>query len=144
SRQHWERWDGAGGEAAAGQAAFQSFLAAGEAALDGADRPAEAPGRLVVGQPFQEAKDDRFAVAGGQSAEFLVEDRGGVVALLRFVNGARLCPSFNEPPTRRGGAGLGGDPERDAVEPARDRVAFADRTGAAGQNEKRGLKGVLG
>ena len=61
-------------ESAADQPAPQPFAAPGQPALDGADGPAQAPGRLFVRESLQVAEHDRDAASFRQPVDLFVED----------------------------------------------------------------------
>ena len=56
----------------------------------------------------------------------------------RFVGAA-----VSDVPADRAGFRAPGDPQRDAMEPARDGFSFPDRLRPPGQHEERGLPGVV-
>jgi len=63
-----------GGEPPAGQASPEPVSATAQATPDGADRPPELLGGLVVGEPFEIAKHQGRPVFLGEPGEFVVED----------------------------------------------------------------------
>jgi len=64
-----------GPDIAAGQAVPEPLSGPPEPGPELRHRPPELPGRLLVGQPFQVAEDDRQAQPLGQAIDLLVQDR---------------------------------------------------------------------
>ena len=87
--------------------------------------------RLLLGQALEAAKHDHRAIALGQAADFLVEDRGEfltscvVPGPLRWLGRGPLV-STTPCPGRRGAVG---DSERDLVEPGAQRIPDPERAG---------------
>ena len=99
-------------------------------------------------QAAEVAEDDRRPERLGQASHRLVERRQNL--------GSSWVVGEDGRPIERGstplaaaqplspGAGLGGDPPTDPVEPAPERITDADRPGATGQDQEGGLEGVVG
>src|SRR5262249_47183684 len=118
------------------------------AALDGADRPAEEPGRLLVRAAFQVAEHQGSTVLLRQPVYFLVK-HGIPIEIVRpaeFNHAGRVQPGATRlvpapaddrsPETGRRAAG-------DLVEPGAERVAHPERSRLAEQDEEGGLEGVF-
>nr|WP_171473859.1 hypothetical protein [Frigoriglobus tundricola] len=103
-------------------------------------------GRLFLGAPLQITEVQRDSESEGQFLQFGVQDRQQL-----------LCCEIDRDVRRPGGRlllapALGdlfreravGQPARDRVQPGTDRVATAHRVRVARQDEKGGLKHVLG
>ncbi len=123
----------------------QAVAGSGQAALHGAQRPAQLVRCLIVGQALKVAEHKGQAVSLGEPIDFLVELRAGIGAG-PFAFGS--CGHFATSPFVRatpggGRLGLGRDPQGDAVQPAPERFRFLDRSSLPGQNQERGLAGVL-
>jgi hypothetical protein len=86
-------------------------------------------------------------VAIRKATNFLMKGRPRLrrpgLTLVRLRAKGGTPPLVGTPST---GIGLdtNGDPEGDTMKPARDGIGLADRLGPAGEDEERGLKGVLG
>ncbi len=107
-----------------------------------------------MGQALEVAENDRSAIFLRQAVDLLVDDRGAVIAVDR--GGVRRCrphrrdgpgrfdgPTVADPSTDRGNPGPRGDPDRDSVKPAPDRILLADRPGPARQDQERRLERVV-
>ena len=127
---------GCRGQAEPGQAAPEPLPRPGQPALDRPDRPPEDPRGVLAGPALEVAEDDR---APGTARGAGRPPRGASARGRRRSSpaaGARGPPRrlirSCAPAPGRVGPGVARDPEGDAVEPARQRVAVADRAGLAG------------
>ena len=107
----------------------------------------DAQGRLLGAEALEIAEHDRIPVSLREATNLLVEGRPRLgrsgVALVRHRAKGGTPPLVGAPP-RGVGLDTNGDPEGNAMKPARDGIGLADRRGPAGEDEERGLKGVLG
>nr|WP_237170745.1 hypothetical protein [Paludisphaera borealis] len=97
-------------------------------------------------KPLEAAKDDGEALDVAESVDFLIEDRSqlGVICAVDGFRGDLFDHRFLLRPAAVGAlARPPGDPARDPVKPAAERLAIANRPRATGKNEKRGLERVF-
>ena len=131
---------------AAGQPPAEPLLGPGQPPGHRPGRPPEPAGRVRLGQPVEEAQQDRGAVLVRQPVELRVQDghrlrvgpgglRGGDTVQVG-VGGER--------PVGAAAGGVAGGPAGDPVEPPGDGAPAAGGVGLAGQGEEGGLAGVLG
>src|SRR5262249_12258266 len=109
--------------------------------------PAKLVGRLLLAPRLQAAQDEGLAVLLGQAVQLLIEHglqlppgevRGGRTRGLSGSLGLVAAAAGPGPPR------LHGDAVSDPVQPAGDGTFLDDGAGLAGQDEERGLEGVLG
>ncbi len=118
------------------------------AALDGSDRPAETPRRLLVRAALEVAKHHGGTIFLRQPVHLFVDRRIKIeIAVRRELDGAPrilrralllvITPSNGgRPQTRRRATG-------DLMEPGAQRVPHPERSGLAEKDEKRGLEGIF-
>ena len=113
--------------------------------LDGSDRPLQLPGGLLVGLPFQAAKNQRQPVSVGQLADLFAKQRyDRRVRRLRGMLGPRTRAG-HFPSSALGGLGSSspGDSQGNAMKPGCNGVQALDRVRASGEDQEDVLKGVL-
>src|SRR5207247_1640808 len=124
----------------------EALAPAGHAAADGADRPAELPGRVVVAESLEVAQQQRRPLRRRQALELFFQHvlqlAPGGIDEKRFVG--RLMQPLDLALAQAAGTDAPRDAGSDAVEPARDGFLLADGRGLTRQQQKRGLEGVLG
>jgi hypothetical protein len=144
--------DGRQGDPPARQAVAQPSLPPGQPAAYRALGPAE-PGRgVLLRHPLEKTEDHRPPVPVRQAVDLVVQRHPELVAdngVGVGVRDGRLRPHCHGPPfadPAPGGKGAGAlrDPASDAVQPAPDRVLFADRPGPPQQDHHRRLERLLG
>lgn len=114
---------------------------------DGPFRTAQTLGRLLVSVALQVTEDEGGPILLRQATDLLIEDRPQVapehligsfpcrhVVQRRFAGAAGLLP----------GPQAESNPVSHLVEPAADRVAFADGRGLASKHQEGDLEGILG
>ena len=118
------------------------------AALDGSNRPAEKPRRLLMRAAFQVAEHERRAIFLRQPVHLFVDHRikiefamchelYGATRMLRRASLLVLAPSNGgRPEARRRATG-------DLMEPGTQRVSHPERSSLAEEDEKRGLEGIF-
>jgi hypothetical protein len=102
----------------------------------------------LLRESFEIAEDDRGAVTLGHPRDLAVK-RLGLLALDQRLFGRSRRSDFQanlfEPPSPDiAFAGFAGGPERDAVEPGGELFGLVDRASFSGQEQKDGLKRILG
>ena len=141
------------GDPPPGQPGLQLGPAPRQAALERPEPPAEPVGGLLLGEPFEVTEDQGRAERLGQSAEFFMQFGAAFAGLDRPARvgpdrapGLHLDPpSLPSPPPDGGRTSLGRDPDRDAVQPARDRGRVAgERAARRARTRKVAWGGVLG
>ncbi len=129
----------------AGQGNPEPVLGPADPGLDRPHRPAQAGRGLLVGQTIEEAEHQGSPVLLRQVAHLLA-DRRDEVRPIRLGDEIEL-PTRRLPLLRatdgRRPSGARGDPPGDPVQPARRRFMPADRPGLAGEDQERGLEGIL-
>ena len=139
--------DDGGREATTGEPIAEPVASARQATPHRPHRPMQPVRGFLVGQTFEIAGDERRPVGRGDPIELLVQRRSNVGPLDAVPGGIgglrrnRLLLDL----AAMGGFGLRpqGDPQRDAVQPAAQGVAIADRAGPAHQNQEGGLERIL-
>ena len=119
-----------GSQASADEPVAKPFPSPGQPALDGADRPAQMPGRLLVGASFEVAEDDRHPEPLGQSVDLLVQHRPQVVVRLGVGSRGRQggIPLVLAP-AGRGRSGGGRDADSHLMKPRAQRIAAPRASG---------------
>ena len=110
--------------------------------------PVQAAGGLLVGQALQVAEDHRQPLAIGQPVELLVHDGSDLgVGIGAAWDASSVAMAIASASRRRRSLGIAssvhGGAVGDAVQPAAQGVAGADRSGLTCQDEEGGLEGVL-
>jgi hypothetical protein len=134
-------------ETSAGEPVPQSEPAPGQPAFDGRHGPVELAGRLVVGHALEVAQLDRAPVLVREAVNLIAEDLAEITTF-RFagwiIAGRRRCFAAVRRASSRLDASPKRDPMGDSIEPAAERAIEAHRPRLAHQDQKSGLKGVLG
>ncbi len=127
--------------------------AAGRAALQRSQRQPKLRRGLLLGQALEVKQNEWGAELLGQPLELVVEhvplvglalDIASRVGWARPIAGNLDGLALMSPAPSRRPAHFGRDPQRNTVQPARDRLAPPDRAGLAGQDQEYGLGGILG
>ncbi len=122
------------------------FSAACQPALDGSDRPAEVPGRLLMAALFEITEDQRQAKAVRQALELFVQNPNelNLAGIAGLLSGRDGCTLFATTAARRRDARGRRRAHGDLMEPRPERISHPERPGTFHQDEKRGLESVFG
>ena len=117
--------------------------AAGEPALDGADRPAQVSRGLLVGAALEVAEDDGRAITLGKPVDLLVQEPLELDVRLGPGLPVHRRLSFEAAMAGRGGPGTRRGPVGDLVQPGAERIAHPEPAGPLHQDQERGLERIL-